>query len=53
IPDGFDFNVVQSLSAEIKEKLKKARPQSVGSAANISGVTPAALLALIVYLKKN
>ncbi len=52
LPEGFDYSEIPSLSREIKEKLKKARPMSLGQATRISGVTPVAISLLMVYLKK-
>lgn len=52
IPVGFDYDEVKGLSFEICQKLKKIRPQTVGQALNISGVTPAAISILLVYLKR-
>ncbi len=52
LPENFDYDAVPGLSLEVREKLKKVRPRSVGQAARISGVTPAALAVLLVYLKK-
>jgi tRNA uridine 5-carboxymethylaminomethyl modification enzyme len=51
IPDEFDFNVVHGLSNEIKSKLGLVRPASLGQAARIDGITPAALSVLMVALK--
>ncbi len=53
IPDGFDYDRVPGLSHEVRHKLKEVRPRSLGQAARISGVTPAALAVLMVYLKKQ
>jgi tRNA uridine 5-carboxymethylaminomethyl modification enzyme len=44
---------VGGLSAEIRAKLKAARPATLGAAGRISGVTPAALVALLRYLRRN
>ncbi len=52
LPEGFNYSAIPSLSREIKEKLKKARPISLGQATRISGVTPVAISLLMVYLKK-
>ncbi|MCX5708270.1 MAG: tRNA uridine-5-carboxymethylaminomethyl(34) synthesis enzyme MnmG, partial [Candidatus Omnitrophica bacterium] len=52
LPADLDYSVIPSLSREIKDKLKKARPISLGQASRISGVTPAAISLLMVYLKK-
>jgi tRNA uridine 5-carboxymethylaminomethyl modification enzyme len=53
IPPDFDYDRVPGLSLEIREKLKQVRPRSLGQAARISGVTPAALAILMVYLKRR
>jgi len=53
IPANFDFQSIPSLSSEIKEKLSKIRPHSLGQASRISGVTPAAISILMIYLKKQ
>lgn len=52
LPDGIDFTGMSGLSSEIIEKLQKIRPVSLGQASRISGVTPAAIMILMVYLKK-
>jgi len=52
LPVELDYSNIPSLSREIKEKLKKARPISLGQASRISGVTPVAISLLMVYLKK-
>ncbi|MGQ9636307.1 MAG: tRNA uridine-5-carboxymethylaminomethyl(34) synthesis enzyme MnmG [Thermodesulfobacteriota bacterium] len=51
-PEGFDFGSVIGLSTEVREKLMKIRPQSLGQASRISGVTPAAISILMINLKK-
>jgi tRNA uridine 5-carboxymethylaminomethyl modification enzyme len=53
IPAGFDFDAVSGLSAEAREKLKLARPDTIGQAARVPGVTPAAVSLLLVSLKKR
>jgi len=52
IPAGLDYTRVPGLSREVREKLGKVRPLSLGQAGRIPGVTPAALAVLQVYLKK-
>ena len=52
IPPDFDYRGLPGLSAELQEKLAEVRPQSLGQAARISGITPAALAILMVYLKR-
>ena len=51
-PD-LDYEAVHGLSAEVCDKLTAARPVSLGSAARIEGMTPAALAALVAYLRKR
>ena len=53
IPDGFDYTQVQGLSAELQEKLQKTLPQSIGQAARIPGMTPAAISLLLIFLKRH
>ncbi|MBE0477826.1 tRNA uridine-5-carboxymethylaminomethyl(34) synthesis enzyme MnmG [Candidatus Aerophobetes bacterium] len=53
IPPDFDFETVPGLSREVKEKLSKIRPTSLGQALRISGVTPAALSILMIWLKRK
>jgi tRNA uridine 5-carboxymethylaminomethyl modification enzyme len=53
IPDDFDFAGVHGLSAELLEKLEKARPATVDQASRIPGMTPAAISQLLVYLKRH
>ncbi len=53
IPDGFDFTSIAGLSSETRQKLLKIRPLTVGQAARISGVTPADISILSIWLTKN
>ncbi|NOX26997.1 MAG: tRNA uridine-5-carboxymethylaminomethyl(34) synthesis enzyme MnmG [Gammaproteobacteria bacterium] len=53
IPDNLDYTSVTSLSAELRQKLSEHRPETLGQVARISGVTPAALSVLRIYLKKT
>ena len=53
LPRDLDYWDVPGLSNEIREKLSKKRPDSIGLASRIPGVTPAALTALRIYLKKK
>ncbi|HLT08845.1 MAG TPA: tRNA uridine-5-carboxymethylaminomethyl(34) synthesis enzyme MnmG [Cyclobacteriaceae bacterium] len=50
IPKGFDYTAITALSAEGKQKLNKVQPETLGQASRISGVTPADLSILTVYL---
>ena len=52
IPADIDYKIIPSLSLEIKEKLSSVRPHTLGQASRISGITPAAVAFLMVYLKK-
>ncbi|MFH1665002.1 MAG: FAD-dependent oxidoreductase, partial [Candidatus Omnitrophota bacterium] len=51
IPDDLDYSGIPGLSTEIKEKLSSVRPASLGQASRISGVTPAAVSILMVWLR--
>ena len=53
IPADFDYAQVGGLSNEVREKLIKASPDTLGQAARIEGVTPGALTALLAYLKRR
>ena len=53
IPDGFDFGKVIGLSSETRQKLSAVRPSSLGQAARVSGVTPADVAILSIWLIKN
>ncbi|MDX1823665.1 MAG: tRNA uridine-5-carboxymethylaminomethyl(34) synthesis enzyme MnmG [Thiohalomonadales bacterium] len=53
IPADFDYHMIKGLSAEVQEKLLRVVPETVGQAARIPGVTPAAISLLLVYLKKK
>ncbi|HAS59674.1 MAG TPA: tRNA uridine-5-carboxymethylaminomethyl(34) synthesis enzyme MnmG, partial [Algoriphagus sp.] len=50
IPQRFDYLAIPALSAEGKQKLNKIRPETLGQASRISGVSPADLSILTVYL---
>jgi tRNA uridine 5-carboxymethylaminomethyl modification enzyme len=52
IPDSFDYSGVRALSKEGKEKLERVRPQSIGQASRISGVTPSDISVLMINLKR-
>ena len=51
-PENIDYKVINGLSSEIKEKLSNIRPLNLGQASRISGVTPAAISILMVYIEK-
>jgi len=52
MPSDFDYRKIPGLSREVQEKLTAIRPVSLGQASRISGITPAALSILMVYLKR-
>ncbi len=52
IPSELDYDQVRGLSIEVRHKLKSHRPETVGQAARISGVTPAAVALLLVHIKR-
>ncbi|MDN4165590.1 tRNA uridine-5-carboxymethylaminomethyl(34) synthesis enzyme MnmG [Cytophagales bacterium LB-30] len=52
IPESLDYQAIPALSAEAKEKLKKHKPQTIGQASRISGVNPADISIVMVYLGK-
>lgn len=53
IPSQFDYEIVQGLSNEVKQKLQSARPETLARAARLPGITPAAISLILVYLKKQ
>jgi tRNA uridine 5-carboxymethylaminomethyl modification enzyme len=53
LPLNFDYMEVAALSIEVRQKLNKHQPETLGQASRISGVTPAALSLLLVHLKKG
>jgi len=53
LPDDLDYAAVTGLSNEVREKLARIRPQTIGQAGRVSGMTPAAISLLLVHLKKT
>jgi tRNA uridine 5-carboxymethylaminomethyl modification enzyme len=53
LPHDLDYTQVRGLSAEVRQKLDQHRPETIGQASRISGVTPAAISLLLVHLKKQ
>jgi tRNA uridine 5-carboxymethylaminomethyl modification enzyme len=53
LPADLDYRQVRGLSAEVQQKLNRHRPETVGQAARISGITPAAISLLLVHLKRG
>jgi tRNA uridine 5-carboxymethylaminomethyl modification enzyme len=53
IPADLDFDTIGGLSTEVRAKLSEARPATLGAASRVSGVTPAALVALLGYVRRR
>ncbi len=53
IPQALDYTLIEGLSNELKQKLTDARPETLGRASRIQGMTPAAVSLLLVYMKKR
>jgi tRNA uridine 5-carboxymethylaminomethyl modification enzyme len=53
LPEDLDYGEVRGLSAEVQQKLNRHRPETLGQAGRISGVTPAAISLLMVHLKRG
>ena len=53
LPPGLDYAAVKGLSKEVQQKLARHRPETIGQASRISGVTPAAISLLLVHLKRG
>ncbi len=52
LPEGIDYSTIGGLSAEIRQKLTRHRPETIGQASRIQGMTPAAISILLVHLKR-
>ncbi|MDD7023046.1 MAG: tRNA uridine-5-carboxymethylaminomethyl(34) synthesis enzyme MnmG [Aeromonadales bacterium] len=52
LPRDFDYSAITALSTEVTQKLNKYKPETIGMASRISGVTPAAISILLVHMKK-
>ena len=53
LPDDLDYDVIGGLSNEVKQKLNTLRPETLGVASRISGITPAAISQILIHLKKK
>ena len=52
LPDNIDYNEIPGFSNEVRAKLLESKPSTLGAAGRISGITPAALTTLLVYIKR-
>ncbi|WP_457624971.1 tRNA uridine-5-carboxymethylaminomethyl(34) synthesis enzyme MnmG [Persephonella sp.] len=52
LPEGIDYSKIAGLTKEVVQKLSKARPMTLGHAARLEGITPAAITAIMIYLEK-
>lgn len=53
LPDDLDYQQIAALSIEVRQKLQEHRPETLGQASRISGITPAAISLLLIHLKKH
>jgi tRNA uridine 5-carboxymethylaminomethyl modification enzyme len=53
IPHGFGYDAVPGLSTEVSNRLKETRPETIGQASRLQGVTPAAMANLLIYMKMS
>ena len=53
IPENIDYNDIKNIASEARQKLQEVRPTSIGQALRISGVNPADISILMIYLKKG
>jgi tRNA uridine 5-carboxymethylaminomethyl modification enzyme len=52
LPEDLDYNQVTALSIEVRQKLSRHRPETLGQASRLSGITPAAISLLLIHLKR-
>ncbi|MGB3289896.1 MAG: tRNA uridine-5-carboxymethylaminomethyl(34) synthesis enzyme MnmG [Burkholderiaceae bacterium] len=52
IPQDIDYDAISSMSIEVRQRLKAAKPETIGQASRVSGVTPAAISLLLIHIKR-
>ena len=52
LPEGFNYAEITALSMEVRQKLQKHRPETLGQASRMTGITPAAVSLLLVHLRR-
>jgi tRNA uridine 5-carboxymethylaminomethyl modification enzyme len=53
LPEDLDYSTIKGLSTEVRQKLDRHRPETLGQASRVDGVTPVAVNLLLVHLKKR
>ena len=53
LPEDLDYNQVTALSIEVRQRLSRQRPETLGQASRMSGITPAAISLLLIHLKRS
>jgi len=53
LPADLDYSLLTGLSMEVRQRLQKARPETLGQAARLQGITPAAISVLLIYAKRG
>jgi len=53
LPDDLDYGLLTGLSMEVRQRLQKARPETLGQASRLQGITPAAISVLLVHAKRG
>ena len=53
LPEDLDYHQVSALSIEVRQKLSRHRPETLGQASRISGITPAAISLLLIHLRRS
>ena len=53
LPENLDYNTIKGIRLEARQKLNKYKPYSIGQASRISGISPADISVLLIYLEQN